>query len=101
MNSGENPLEGWKPDEQFKEVVLKSGRFAKLRKPVWLDMVMSYNPTNPLLITTAVIARCCTVDDKTLTVEQWCQMDIDEIHPILVLLGSYIQTAQNLGRGAV
>jgi hypothetical protein len=64
----------------MKELVLPSGRFARIRPMVWGDFIAAMGQGE--LMSTVLITRCVTIDDQQLTVEELLAADPREIFPI-------------------
>lgn len=74
------------------EIVLPSGRFARIRPIKWEDFVLSYD-TDLYKMITKLTTRCVTIDGTGLTYQQVLDLDLDEMLPINTLLGDMATNA--------
>jgi hypothetical protein len=74
------------------ELVLPSGRFARIRKVTLADLIISHND-NAMASMVGIAALTTTVDGEKLTSEQWADMEIEEAMPILKHIARSLQEA--------
>jgi hypothetical protein len=74
------------------ELVLPSGRFARIRKITLADMMISHSD-NSMASMVGLATLTTTVDGEWLTAEQWADMEIDEAMPILRHIASSLKEA--------
>lgn len=82
-----------------KEVVLPSGRYAKMRQLTWMDMINAYNG-NPFQMMAVLAMIAVTVDDKAIDADFISTAPLSEALPILSMLGEALAQA-NKHQGGV
>lgn len=86
-------------EKPFKEVVLPSGRFAKIRKPMWLDVVAAFN-TNILMQATLLAAQITLIDDELKEPSWFFEQDGPEIACLMEALNDMVQKLYTFKYGA-
>lgn len=74
------------------EVVLPSGRFARMRKPKALDLLTFVGSNR--IFEAHLIAQCLTIDDEKLSYEQVLDLDIEEAMPIVGQLNQFLRNVK-------
>jgi len=74
------------------EIVLPSGRFARVRPIKWEDFVLSYDADLYKMITKPTV-RCVTIDGAALVYQEVLDLDLDEMLPINHILGEMATNA--------
>lgn len=84
----------------YSEIVLPSGRFARIKPPRWADIVRLYGSgTNSLEASAELIAKCCTVDGRGITALEVLDMDCTEVIPMWRGVNRFIELAFALSKG--
>jgi hypothetical protein len=87
-------------EQKITEIVLPSGRFARIRKPQWVDIMSAWTPDgNPITFTTLVAVRITTFDDQKISLKEFLEADADEIAPIISIVNEIIGTVNKFGKG--
>ena len=73
----------------MKELVLPSGRFAKIRNMTWWDRVLTSN-INPEVYIFCMALRVTTIDGEPLTAQEASEMPLEEANPIIELVADQI-----------
>jgi len=77
---------------ESREVVLPSGRFAKIRPILWGDMVAAYD-TNTYVMVTKLAARLVSIDEHVVSMEELLNMEAEEFMPINEMLCKSMSSA--------
>lgn len=80
------------------EIVLPSGRFARIRQILWEDFVLSYDQDINVMAT-KLAARVATIDGASVTVEELMKFDLGEFMPINQIIGTIATEAMRTRKG--
>lgn len=75
-----------------KEIVLPSGRFARMRGMTWWDRCCTRNDNAEIWIM-AMATRVVTIDGARLTFEEAQEMGLEEANPIIVMVADQMAEA--------
>lgn len=75
------------------ECVLPDGKFARVAKIKWVDIMVS-QAAGPTAMA-ALASRCVTLDGEVKTYQQWCECEIEDIGPIIAELTRQLAAAGN------
>ncbi len=78
------------PEKGTREIVLPSGRYARMRPLMWLDMVQSYDE-NPFAWMAKLAVRVIEIDGVCMSAEHVLEMDMMEAMPVLNMLSEALK----------
>lgn len=97
MTSKETPRIA--PDSSgAREVVLPSGRYARLRVITPFDMITCYSE-NPFSFSASVMVSAVTIDEAPVTVDTLKNMSIEEASPIYTMIAEALKDAMKFQGG--
>lgn len=85
----------------MKEIVLPSGKFARMRNITWKDFddIFAVATDNVWLMQTRLMAQVITIDGKSVTVEELQDMAADEVLPIFNMISKKFDQINKLKNG--
>lgn len=81
-----------------KEIVLTSGKFASIREPIMLDIMMTYHE-NPMVMMSFLVTRLAKLDGEPITALQFSSMSVQEAAPIMNVIGEYLKVLPGKEKG--
>lgn len=86
------------PEPGIREIVLPSGRYARMRPLTWMDLVTSYD-SNPFAMLAKLALSTVEIDGENMTADDISGMGMEDASPIMAMIGDAMLQAQKFQGG--